>query len=186
VDNEMAGRLATQHLLDLGHRAIGCIAGPSKTDGFAARVEGYRRALAEAGIEARAEWIIETADLTAKTGFVAAGRLLENAGLTAIFGNTDIVAVGALRYAAVAGIAVPGKLSIVGLDGIELGHYVSPALTSVAQPIGRIGEVAVTSLLECIDRGGRSACRYLKLAPELVVRESSGPVPRTARRAHLK
>lgn len=179
LDHEGAGRLATRHLLGLGHRAIGCVLGPRSNRVFEPRLQGYQRALAEAGVSPRAGWVVESQDLTLEGGFVAARRLLcGRAGCpTAIFASTDLLGVGVLRQASALGIDVPRSLSVVGLDGVDLGRYLRPALTSVAQPIGRMGRAAAGLLLERVERGGPLGCRRLKFAPELVLGESTGPAP---------
>jgi LacI family transcriptional regulator len=178
VDHEHAAYLATWHLLDLGHRSIGCIGGPAAIGPFSQRVNGYRRALAEAGITPPAEWIIEARDLTMDGGYGAAGHLLSrDAGLTAVFASSDMLGIGALRHAVERGIAIPREFSIIGFDGVELGRYVSPALTSIGQPIRSLGALAATRLLERIAQGNHSAGRTLTISPSLVVRESTGPAP---------
>ncbi|HEY0792950.1 MAG TPA: LacI family DNA-binding transcriptional regulator [Chthoniobacterales bacterium] len=177
VDHEVAAYLATQHLLELGHRLIGCIAGPASITVFPLRLAGYRRALAEAGITPERRWIAEVASLTMENGYTATRALLGNKELTAIFASSDILAIGALRSAAERGISVPRELSIIGFDGVEIGRYLTPALTSIAQPTRSLGELAATSLLECIRDGGYRLNRRLTLPPKLLIRESTGPAP---------
>jgi LacI family transcriptional regulator len=172
VDHEEGGYLATKYLIDLGHRTIGCIAGPSQTTSSSERLEGYRRALAEATLPYRRRWVIES-DFTSEGGYQAASSLLRRAGLTAVFASNDLMGIGLLRYAAEKGLRVPEELSVIGFDGIELGRYVHPALTTIGQSIRRLGELAAITLIQCIGRGGRGPFRQLVLSPEVVVREST-------------
>jgi LacI family transcriptional regulator len=178
VDQERAGYEATRHLLGLGHRQIGCISRTPGISVFAPRVAGYRRALQEARIEPRSHWVVEAVDLTLEGGCAATERLLnQSPELTAIFALSDILAIGALHHAYQREISVPGALSIIGLDGVELGRYVRPALTSIGQPIRELGGLATTYLLERIRGGQQGPGRRSMLRPNLMVRDSTGPAP---------
>ena len=175
VDHEAGGRLAVEHLLSLGHRAIACLSGPS---GFAvsrARVAGWRSAMASAGIEPAPGWLLE-GDFSAAAGHGLARQLLAQGGVTAIFASNDLLAIGALRAAAELGIAVPSALSVIGFDGIDLGGYSYPALTTVGHPIRAMGETAAGVLIERIAEGP-AGCREVVLPPQLLMRESTGAVP---------
>jgi LacI family transcriptional regulator len=177
VDQERAGYEATRHLLELGHRQIGCISGSARVSVLPPRLAGYRRALREARIEPRSHWVTEAVDLTLERGCTATeGLLNQNPGLTAIFALSDALAIGALCYACRRKISVPGALSVIGFDGVELGRYVLPALTSIGQPIRELGALAATYLLE--RTGGRQGPgRRIVLPPKLMVRGSTGPAP---------
>jgi len=174
IDHEEGGYLATKYLVELGHKTIGCIAGPSNTTASSERLAGYRRALAEAALPHRQRWVTES-DFSSEGGYQAAARLLQKPGLTAVFASNDLMGIGLLRYAAEKGIRVPQELSVVGFDGIELGRYVHPALTTIAQSIGQLGELAANTLIQCIGRRGKGPFRQLVLPPEIIVRESSAP-----------
>jgi LacI family transcriptional regulator len=178
VDQERAGYEATRHLLGLGHRQIGCITRIPGISVFVPRLAGYRRALQEARIEPRSQWVAEAVDLTPESGCAATERLLnQSPELTAIFALSDILAIGALRYAYQREISVPGALSIIGFDGVELGRYVLPALTSIGQPVRELGTLASTHLLERIRGGPQGPGRRLMLPPKLMVRDSTGLAP---------
>jgi LacI family transcriptional regulator len=178
VDHERAGYEATRYLLELGHRHIGCIAAPSRISVVPPRVAGYRRALQEARIEPRSHWTAEAVDLTLESGYTATECLLKQSpGLTAIFALTDLLAIGALRYAYQCGISVPGALSVIGFDGVELGRHVLPALTSIGQPIQELGALAATYLLERIRGSQHGLSRRIMLPPKLIVRDSTGQAP---------
>ena len=175
IDHALGSYLATRHLLELGHRAIGCITGPASAPSVSPpRLAGYRRALVEWGLEAPARWVTE-GDFTARGGYLAAGRLLLQARLTALFVSNDPMAIGAMRRVAEWGLSIPRDFSVVGFDGIALGAYVEPGLTTVNQSTRHLGEVAAARLIERI-RGERSG-RFLDVViePKLVVRGSTAP-----------
>lgn len=170
VDHEQGAYLATRHLLELGHRRIVCIGGPASTQVAQLRAAGYQRALAEAGIEAQA---VVDCPFTSPAGHAAAQTLL-SAELrpTAIFAGNDMIALGVLRAAAERGLQVPQQLSVVGFDDIEVSRYLHPALTTVGQCIGQLGEQVAARLLERIRTPGLAVSQQL-IEPILVLRESS-------------
>lgn len=170
VDHEQGAYLATRHLLELGHRRIVCIGGPASTQVAQLRAAGYQRALAEAGIEAQA---VVDCPFTSPAGHAAAQTLL-SAQLrpTAIFAGNDMIALGVLRAAAERGLQVPQQLSVVGFDDIEVSRYLHPALTTVGQCIGQLGEQVAARLLERIRTPGLAVSQQL-IEPILVLRESS-------------
>lgn len=173
VDNRQGGKLVTQHLIELGHRRIACLTGPSHLTPSAQRVTGYREALAEAGL-AVDESLILRGDFHPGQGYAAARSLLERADPpTALFACNDLMALAALRAAAECGRSVPGSLAVAGFDDIELASFSNPALTSVAQPKREIGLTAVQLLLERIKDKDRPVNRVI-LPATLVVRASCG------------
>jgi LacI family transcriptional regulator len=174
VDHAAGGELATAHLLSLGHARVACIGGPADLRPSQQREAGWRRALAAAGVKPRADELVR-GDFGPQGGAAAMHRLLESARPpSAVFVCNDLMAIGALHAAHAEGIAVPGALSVVGFDDIELAAYTHPPLTTVAQPKEAIGTGAAGLLLERL-RAGRSAARRLILQPELRVRASSAP-----------
>lgn len=176
VDQERASYDATRYLLELGHRRIGCISAPCGISVLPLRLAGYCKALREAGIEPPSQWVAEAVDLHLESGYAATEWLLhQSPELTAIFAMTDLLAIGALRYAHQNKISVPGALSIIGFDGVELGRYVLPALSSIGQPIQQIGALAATYLLERIRGDQQEISRHtITLPPILIVRDSTG------------
>ena len=174
VDHQSGAALAVEHLLALGHRAIACLSGPSEFAVSRARVEGWRQAMARAQIPVEAGWLLE-GEFSAAAGHDMTRRLLARGDVTAIFAGNDLQGMGALRAAAELGVAVPRSLSVIGFDGIDLGGYVHPALTTVGHPIRAIGERAATVLIERIAEGP-TANREVVLPAELLLRESTGPV----------
>ena len=175
IDHQAGAELAVSHLLSLGHRRIACLSGPSEFVVSRARVAGWRIALEKAGIRIPDSWLLE-GDFSAPMGHQLARQLLtREPGITAIFASNDLLAIGALRAAAELGIGVPRALSVIGFDGIDLGSYIYPALTTVGYPIRALGEAAATVLLERIG-GGSTTRRDVVLQPKLTLRESTGPV----------
>jgi LacI family transcriptional regulator len=169
------GRVATEHLLGLGHRRIGVITGPARCIASKDRLAGYRSALLEAGIEPDVD-LWQEADFTVEGGQAAAERLL---GLqprpSAIFALNDNMAVGVLHAAKRRGIAVPDELSVVGVDDAGLAATVVPRLTTIRQPLQEMGRVAVSLLWRILQERQIEAAPVL-LSTELIVRESTAPV----------
>jgi LacI family transcriptional regulator len=173
VDNEKGGYLATKYLLELGHRKISCIAGPSLLTPSAQRVQGYKRALEEASITPLPAYIA-TGDFGMESGEAAIHKLLDiQPRTTAVFVCNDMMAVGAMRGARECGLRVPDDLSVIGFDNILLARATTPALTTVAQPKSTLARVTTELLIERIhakqDSGER---KQIVLTPELVIRES--------------
>ncbi len=172
VDHATGGEIATAHLLSLGHARVACIGGPADLRPSQQREAGWRCALAAAGVTPRVDEL-ERGDFGPQGGAAAMQRLLASARPpSAVFVCNDMMAIGALHAAHAAGIAVPGALSVVGFDDIELAAYTQPPLTTVAQPKEAIGTGAAGLLLERL-RAGRSQARRLILQPELRLRAST-------------
>ena len=173
IDHEQGAYLATRHLLDLGHRAIACIGGPAITSVAHMRKAGYLRALSEAGVTPNDDWMIES-DFSCTGGYEAAGRLLSGDRPSAIFACNDMMGIGVLRAAAERHIRVPEQLSVIGFDDVQMSRYVYPALTTVGQSILQLGETAAQVLLRRIATP-QQAVEQLIVAPNIVLRESTGP-----------
>jgi LacI family transcriptional regulator len=172
TDHQLGGFLATQHLLELGHTRIACIAGPSSITPSAERITGYRRALEQAALPYD-EKLVLRGDYHPQSGFELTQAILKmDPRPTAIFALNDLMALGALRAAAEAGCSVPKELAIVGYDDLELARFTSPPLTTIAQPKKEIGAQAVNLLVDRISRKSLSPSR-LVLPPELIVRRST-------------
>ena len=169
---------AVEHLLQLGHRRIAVITGPAGWCATEERLLGYRGALARAGIPPDEALEVES-NFEMDGGRAAAGRLLDSAKPpTAIFAFNDNLAIGALQVARERGLAVPDDLSVVGFDDSEQAPLVTPALTSVRQPLTEMGRMAVTLLVRLLKQPTDETLK-IELATTLVVRESSA-VPRVA------
>jgi LacI family transcriptional regulator len=172
--NALGGRAATQHLLSLGHRRIGAITGVAEWLASTERLTGYRAALASSGALADRGLVIES-DWTIEGGESAAATLLElPEPPTAIFAFNDNMAVGTLRAARVRGVRVPEDLSVVGFDDSEQAAIVTPALTTVRQPLAEMGRMAVSLLLRLLENQ-RVEGLNVELQTRLVVRDSTAP-----------
>ncbi|MEB0039848.1 MULTISPECIES: LacI family DNA-binding transcriptional regulator [unclassified Pseudomonas] len=174
IDHELGAYLATCHLLDLGHRHIACICGPAKTSVAQMRLAGYRRAMFEAKVVVPEEWVVES-DFTSPGGYQAAVGLLDHNPPTAIFAGNDMIGIGVLRAAAERNVRVPGDLSVIGFDDIQMSRFVYPALTTVGQSILQLGEMAAEVLLRRISAPTDTAIEQRIVAPSIVIRESTAP-----------
>ncbi len=171
ADNVESGRLATEHLIGLGHRRIGCIAGPEGLCISDKRLEGYRRALEEHGLPLREELVVH-ANFRCLGGYEAMGALLSlDQPPTAVFACNDLMAVGAICAASQRRLRIPQDVAIVGCDDIALASFTNPSLTTVAQPKREMGVIAVEMLVERIKDKSRPPTKRL-LPVELVVRDS--------------
>ena len=167
---------AMRHLLDLGHRRIAQITGPRGWLATEDRRLGYQAALASAGIlpdpALEQEAIPEIAP-----GRAAAERLLDlPEPPTAIFAFNDNIAIGTIQAARARGLRVPEDLSVVGFDDVEPATIVTPALTTVRQPLAEMGRTAVSLLTRLLERQ-RFETLHIELAVRLVVRDSTAPPP---------
>lgn len=177
-DAEAVARQAVQHLLDLGHTRVACISGPPGMPVSEARLRGWRLALSAAGIEPADDWLVK-GDFGVVSGYRAAQRLLGPQGSqpTAVFACNDLMAMGVLRAAAQLGVPVPDRCSVIGVDGIVLGEYVYPALTTVGESLAELGARAAQVLLRRLgERGHGPSLREMR-EPGLIRRESTGPCP---------
>jgi len=173
VDNFRGALEATNHLIRLGHRNIAHIAGPASLRVAAERRRGYQRALSEAGVQPD-DALIANGDFTADGGRAAMATLLSRGRpFSGLVAANDLMAIGAIEALRAAGRRVPEDAAVVGFDDITFASLVSPALTTVAQPKYRMGQMAMERLLELM-AGDSPAGRRIVLTPQLVVRESCG------------
>ncbi len=172
--NASGARVATEHLLELGHRRIGAVTGPPGWVATEARRESYRAALAGAGIPF--DPALEVAsDFERAAGASATAVLLAlPEPPTAIFAFNDAIAVGTMRAAHERGVRVPHDLSVIGFDDIAYATMVGPMLTTILQPLGELGRTAVNLLLRLLERPS-SEPRQIELSTRLVVRETTAP-----------
>ncbi|CAM4076474.1 LacI family DNA-binding transcriptional regulator [Kibdelosporangium persicum] len=165
-------RAVADHLIGLGHRDIGVIAGPDEWLAGDARLAGHRAALAQAGILLTPDRLRHIEPTTAE-GRRAAAELLGLAPRpTAIVCFNDKVAVGTLQAARERGLRVPEDLSIAGFDDIDISQATDPPLTTVRQPLQEMGRIAVTQLMRVLD-GHQPEALHIELATALVVRDST-------------
>lgn len=171
ADNVGSGYQATEHLVGLGHRRIGCIAGPQMLGISNKRVEGYRRALEQHGIPLREE-LIARGDFRCRGGYEAMRELLAlDEPFTAVFACNDLMAVGAICATSKKKLRMPQDIAIIGCDDIALASFTNPSLTTVAQPKHEMGAAAVEMLVERIRDKSRPPARRF-LPTELVLRDS--------------
>ena len=177
VDFEMAGRIAAEHLLALGHRRIGAIVGSEATGNHIWRYRGFCDALARAGVVHASGEAMFGHD-TIEAGRSASHALLAAVpDLTALFISNDLPAIGALQAAADLGLVVPRDLSVCSITDIQLAREMRPALTTVAVPTAEAAELAVEALMRMLGRAVDSAEQVMQItattAPRLIVRSST-------------
>lgn len=175
IDQYGGGAAATGHLLELGHRTVHHLAGPTDWLDAVWRTEGWRDTLTAAGRLAPPP---APGDWSARSGYQGMRALLaDHPGLTAVFAANDQMALGALRALGEAGRRVPDDVSVVGFDDIPESEFYGPPLTTVRQHFTEAGKLAVTMLLDLLEpAGAEPAGRSASLVPtELVVRESTAP-----------
>jgi LacI family transcriptional regulator len=177
VDNVAGARLATEHLIELGHRMIGYITNaPLAYTAAAERLVGYRAAHRSAGLPLDDRLVVE-AEFDASSGHRAMATLLASGPVSAVFIASDVVALGAFAALHEAGLRCPDDVSVVGFDDIPLAAYFDPPLTTVRIPAHDLGLAAGSALLDRI--AGRPVPARTLLPTELVVRSSTAP-PRSA------
>ncbi|HWL76959.1 LacI family DNA-binding transcriptional regulator [Microbacterium sp.] len=174
--NWTGGLMATRHLIELGHKRIAAITGPEDMMCSLARIDGYRSAMNAAGLDIHPEWI-RFGDFHPGGGERHARELLAMPDApTAIFAGSDLQALGAIAAATDAGLRVPDDLSVVGYDDIALARWMSPQLTTIHQPLRRMGEEA-TRLVLRLSEGASVETLRMDLATHLVVRGSTAAPP---------
>jgi len=171
ADNLEGGRMATNYLISLGHERIGCITGPSRLPTSKARLDGYRRALAEHKIPFEKELVV-SGDFRYQGAYQGMKKLLSlSQPPTAVFALNDLMAVGAIACAVSYGLKVPEDLSVIGFDDIPLATFFNPSLTTISQPREEMGKLAVSMLLERLKNPYLPSRRFV-LPVRLVERES--------------
>lgn len=171
LDDLEAGRLATQYLIDLGHRRIATVTGPLAEDCAQDRLAGYEETLARQGLELDRNLVVE-GDWSANAGYRALVEVMRTGRQpTAIFAQNDLMAAGALRAARDLYIPVPAQLSVIGVDDIPLATHLEPPLTTVRQDFGLIGREAARLLLRAVERRAAPP-EHARLLPALIERRS--------------
>lgn len=153
MDDETASYQMTQHLLKQGHERIAFILGHVDHAATSLRYAGYMRAMQEAGIPVSEDWIVQ-GDFSFESGAAAARQLLAGSNAkkpTAIFASNDDMAAAVISVAGQMGLDVPGSLSVCGFDDTPLARVVWPALTTVRQPIYKMGHQAAKELVRRSD-----------------------------------
>jgi DNA-binding LacI/PurR family transcriptional regulator len=169
VDQYAGARLATRHLIELGHRRIAHIAGPGTWSEAQQRIDGWRGAMDAAGLPTppvlRGDW-------SPRSGYELAGRLFDSGEISAVFVANDQMALGVLRALHERGHDVPGDISVVGFDDIPEAEFFKPPLTTVRQDFAELGRLCVSLLLAEIEADARSTS-HSTVEPRLIARASA-------------
>lgn len=175
VDQRAIARLATEHLLELGHRSVWHVSGDEFWQESKARREEWETVLEEHGIIPPP---VIPADWSPESGYRAGRTLAAIPDASAVFVSSDEMAFGVIRALHEAGRTVPDEISVISVDDIALAAYAAPALTTVRQPFEKVGRATATRVIDMIEKREPGATE--RLYPELVVRASTAP-PKTAR-----
>jgi LacI family transcriptional regulator len=169
VDDVLGGRLAGEHLIDLGHRRVALVNGPTSIPQCEDRRLGLLGALEKAGLDPERDLVeVEVEAMDAASGLAAVDDIFEAAAPTAIFCTNDLLAIGVIRGLRLRGLRAPNDVAVVGYDDVELAAMTDPPLTTVHQPSYELGETAY----ELLRRGAEPEQR--SFSPHLVQRESTG------------
>ncbi|HXW55444.1 MAG TPA: LacI family DNA-binding transcriptional regulator [Candidatus Cybelea sp.] len=191
LDHRTAALLALQHLMELGHRDIAFMKGPAASSDAEDRWKSIVDVAGELGLAIQPELTVQLDDPTGlaarapEYSYPFAKELLRrNRRFTALFAYNDNSAIAAMRVIQDAGLRIPEEVSVVGFDDIQAAAYTSPTLTTVRQPLAKMGEIAARTLLERIEERGEYVPE-IAIEPELVRRESTAPVrAEIPRRSH--
>ena len=179
LDQERGVRAALQHLLLLGHRKIAFMKGQPHSSDAEERWKAVCKVTRELGLEMDPDLIVnlEFDDPSPQSGYPYAKQLLERKKeFSALFAYNDISAIGAIRAIQESGLRIPHDVSVVGFDDIPWAAYHTPSLTTVRQPLDRMGQMAAETLIRMIEHGGEETSE-IAVEPTLVVRESTGQAP---------
>lgn len=175
VDGGLGLRMATEHLLEQGHRNVAALAWPESSRVGNNRLEGYLGAMSDAGIPVLAEWI-QRGEGSYCFGYEATRRLLclpEAARPTGLVALNDFMAIGAMAAIQDQGKEVGSGVAVTGFDDIPMVQYLHPPLTSVRQPIWQVGQLVIDMLMSLLSQGQPSHPEMLLLPPEIIIRGSS-------------
>ncbi len=178
LDHKHAARMALEHLHELGHEEIAFVKGQTFSSDSAVRWDAIVETSQELGIRIRPELTvqIEGTDSTPGIGYPVGKQLLaRKRPFTAVFAYNDISAIGAIWAFREAGLRVPQDVSVVGFDDIPGAAFANPGLTTVRQPLLRMGQIAAQTLIDRIEERG-TYLPEIAIEPQFVVRESTGPV----------
>jgi LacI family transcriptional regulator len=172
VDDQAGARLATEHLLSLGHTDIGHVAGPQHADTSRRRRAGFESVLLERGLRVRSEWIAEGPYDEAGGSHAASIILRQKTRPTALFVSNLLATVGVMAAARRLDIKVPEELSLITFDDVSLATYLDPPITTIRLPLADLGRQAVNALLT-----GSPSDTVIDTPPEVVLRRSCVPPP---------
>jgi DNA-binding LacI/PurR family transcriptional regulator len=173
IDQTRGARLATEYLLELGHKTVFHVGGPAEWMQTQDRLAGWRAALENAGAEVP---LSLPGDWTAQSGYEAGLLLSRMSDMTAVFAGNDQMALGLLLAFSERGLSVPGDVSVVGFDDGADAPYYNPPLTTVRQDFREVGRRAIELLVGQVEGAPRTA-EHLYVGPELIVRRSSASPP---------
>ncbi len=174
IDQELGARLATEHLLGLGHRGVVHLAGPADFPEARQRIDGWRSALSLAGVT---EQVLLQGDWSPGAGYRAAAELATRDEVTAVFAANDQLALGLLCGLDERGIRVPEDISVVGFDDIPESEFLVPSLTTVHQDFDEVGRRGMRILMNLIAGGDVDPAASEPVEPRLVLRSSSALPP---------
>lgn len=173
VDSIGGAYKATRYLIDQGHQRIAHICGTLDFQVALDRLEGYRRALIDAGLP-YVEELVSSGHFIWQDGYTATKEILKHAPRsTAVFTGNDTMAYGALQAIAESGLRVPQDIAVVGFDDLEFSLLTNPPLTTVRQPRMEMGKTAVSTLVSILEGKVREEGVKISLTPELVIRRST-------------
>jgi len=175
-DDRASGRLVAEHLIGLGHRQVAQLAGPVEISSFAQRSEGFEQFVAEAGGVLLGRGITGAPSIDSGERLMTALLAAAGPAPTAVFAHNDLMALGAYRALARAGLRCPADVSIVGHNDSVMSAYLTPALTTISLPGYAIGQAAAR-LARAAIRSQSEDREQVVLAPELQIRASTGPGP---------
>ncbi|MCM3740576.1 LacI family transcriptional regulator [Oceanobacillus luteolus] len=170
VNNFEGAKMAVNHLVDIGCKAIAHISGPKTVLTAKERLNGYLSAVEDLNLEP----IIFEGDFSLESGKnITEAMLASNQNIDGVFYANDLMAIGALKTFAKQQVPIPQEIAIIGFDGIQLTEMVNPEISTIKQPVVEIGENAVTQLISLIEKPDETINRNVELNVELIVRESS-------------
>jgi DNA-binding LacI/PurR family transcriptional regulator len=174
VSSGRLARVATEHLLDLGHASVYHLAGPQQWYTARDRVDGWRSALRTHG---RCEPPIVEGDWSAASGYAVGHRLAGDPDVTAVFAANDDMAIGLVRALVEAGRRVPEDVSVVGFDDIPVSAYVNPPLTTMRQPFGAVAKDGMEILVQAIEKPDADPRPPVEQPVDLILRSSTARPP---------
>lgn len=173
VNNNQAGFISTEYLIQLGHKKIAFIGGTENMEISINRHKGYKRALNQYEIDYD-EILVQCGDFTMESGYKATKKLIDKSDeITAILAANDLMAIGAINYLNFKGYKIPKDISVIGFDDIDLASSITPKLTTVSYPLERMSQLAIESILKHLSEPD-AACESVSLFTKLVIRESAG------------
>lgn len=170
IDHREGGFIATKHLLDLGHRKIGCITGPLNVEAAKERYNGYVEALRLYDIEPCEDLVVQ-GDYQVDSGSIGAQKLIKQ-GVTAIFACNDMMACGVIRQARIMGVSLGSQLSLIGFDDIPLCEILEQPLTTINQPVYLMGKSACQLIVDLISKP-QTKKHNIMFLPSLITRHST-------------